>query len=84
MITVIAIVATFTTSVQLIPQTISAFDKKKRKGISLTTYLMVTFSATLWLTYGFMRNDLAIILTNLFVLICAVITVLLKLQPSKK
>ena len=44
-----------------LPQVIHTVKTKDTKGLSLITYVLLTVSNSLWLTYGILTNDYAII-----------------------
>lgn len=47
-----------------IPQTIKVIKTGSTKSLSSTTYGMLFIGGILWVIYGFMRNDIPIILAN--------------------
>ena len=47
-----------------IPQTIKVIKTGSTKSLSSITYSMLFIAGMLWVIYGFMRNDIPIILAN--------------------
>ncbi|MCX7996568.1 MAG: SemiSWEET family transporter [Patescibacteria group bacterium] len=82
--TSVAIVASVLTAFQLIPQTIKIVREKNSKGISRTTFRMITLSSSLWLIHGVNRLDFAIIFANSITFICAVTVLSLHSKNKKK
>lgn len=72
----IGVFAVFTTTVQFFPQVIHAYRQKNLAGLSLTTFSMISVTATTWIVYGFLRSDNVVILANAFVLISTLAIVL--------
>lgn len=70
-ITLIGLVAGFFTTISFLPQAIKTWQSKSAKDISLGMYSIMCTGVILWLIYGFMMNDLPIILTNSITLILA-------------
>jgi len=44
-----------------LPQVIHTVKTRDTKGLSLTTYILLTLSNSLWATYGILTHDYAII-----------------------
>lgn len=70
-ITLIGLVAGFFTTISFLPQAVKTWQSKSAKDISLGMYSIMCTGVILWLVYGFMMNDLPIILTNSITLILA-------------
>lgn len=62
----VGIVAGIFTSLSLLPQLIKILREKKAGDISLFFLIVLFVGLGLWIWYGFLRNDLPIILTNSF------------------
>lgn len=65
---VIGNIAAILTSISFLPQAIQIIKTKNTKGISLPMYIIFVSGVLLWLIYGFMRNDIPIILANIVTL----------------
>lgn len=76
---IIGLVAVILTSIQFIPQVIKAFRTRKLRDISLTTFILIIFTAFSWILHGINRSDIAIISANFLILISASIIVILKI-----
>lgn len=75
-ITAIGVFAVFTTTVQFFPQVIRAYRLKNLSGLSLSTFSMISVTATTWIVYGVLKQDLVVILANAFVLVSTLAIVL--------
>ena len=51
------------------PQVRRVWIDKEADGISVPTFIVITISLALWLTYGILKNSIAIITANIFALI---------------
>jgi MtN3 and saliva related transmembrane protein len=60
------IVAGIFTSVSLVPQLVKMVKEKKAAGISVLMIAILLVGLGLWIVYGFLKNDLPIIITNCF------------------
>jgi MtN3 and saliva related transmembrane protein len=81
---VIGIAAGTCTAIALLPQLIKLLKEKKAESISVF-YLIILFAGLcLWIWYGFMRQDLPVILTNIVSLIINVIVMILSIRYKQK
>lgn len=48
----------------LIPQLLKIIKRKSAKDVSLIMYIILFIAQVLWATYGFLKNDLQVIITN--------------------
>ena len=60
----VGIVAGLMTSISMLPQLIKIIKQKKAKEVSLLMLGVLTTGNSLWVVYGFMREDWPIIVTN--------------------
>ena len=65
---IIGNIAAILTSVSFLPQAIKILKTKDTKSISLPMYIMFVVGVLLWLIYGFLRNDIPLILANIVTL----------------
>jgi MtN3 and saliva related transmembrane protein len=80
LITVLGLVAAFCTTVSFVPQVIKIWETKETKDLSLVMYLILCTGLLLWAIYGFILNDISIILANTFTLLLALIVLTMKLK----
>lgn len=66
------------TSVGFIPQLIRGYRTKKLHDVSHWMPLVLTSGMSLWLLYGILRNDIAIIVANSIGVICNILLLLMK------
>lgn len=76
-VTVIGLLAGFFTTISFLPQVIKTWRTRHTADLSLGMFLVFTLGCALWLTYGILVRDIAIILPNavtivlsLFILTC--------------
>lgn len=72
--TIIGIAASIFTAAALLPQLIKIIKEKKAADISFIMMLVIFIGNTLWAYYGFLKNDLVIVVSNI---ISAVLNMLL-------
>lgn len=80
LLTLIGFAAGFCTTIAFLPQAIKTWKTKSAKDISLGMYTVFCTGVLLWLTYGFLINDLPIIITNLVTIILAASILYFKLS----
>ena len=51
------------------PQVRRVWVDKRADGVSVLTFTVIAISLALWLTYGILKNSIAIITANIFALI---------------
>jgi MtN3 and saliva related transmembrane protein len=66
------------TSIGFIPQLVRGFKTKHLNDVSYWMPLVLATGMTLWLIYGFLRNDIAIIAANSFGVICNILLLVTK------
>ncbi|MEO6174293.1 MAG: SemiSWEET transporter [Flavobacterium circumlabens] len=64
LINVVGLLAGTCVTLSVIPQILKVWKTKKVKEISLLTFSALTFGIAAWIVYGFLKNDLPIIITN--------------------
>lgn len=68
---IIGLTAAFLTSLAFLPQAIKTYKSKSAGDLSLSMFLIFITGLLLWLTYGLLKNDLPIILSNIITLVLA-------------
>ncbi|MFP3598304.1 SemiSWEET transporter [Chryseobacterium sp. SIMBA_029] len=63
---ILGIVAGVLTSVSMIPQLVKVIKEKNVEDISWIMILVLISGLSLWVWYGFLKNELPIILSNAF------------------
>ncbi len=69
--TLLGILAGLLTTIAFLPQVIKTWKSKSARDISLGMFLIFCTGVLLWLAYGILIDDLAIILANAFTLVLA-------------
>lgn len=68
------------TSITFLPQVIQIWKTKSAKDISLPMLCLLMIGVSMWLTYGIIAEDAAIIYTNSMVLTMSLIMVFFKFK----
>ncbi len=79
-IQILGLVAGTITSITFLPQVIHIWKTKSAKDLSLLMLLLLILGVILWLTYGLIVMDAAIIYTNSMVLTMSLILLFFKLR----
>ena len=75
----IGLLAATCTTAAFVPQAIKIIRTRNTTGISLGMYVCFTIGVGLWLTYGCLIDDTAIIIANAITIVFAAIILALKL-----
>ena len=65
-ILIIGIAAGTLTAVSMLPQVFKTIKTKEAEHVSPVMLIVLIIGVALWVVYGFMKNDLPIIITNTF------------------
>jgi MtN3 and saliva related transmembrane protein len=76
--TMLGFTAGAVTSIGFIPQLIRGYRTKKLQDISYWMPLVLASGMFLWLFYGLIRNDIAIIVANSFGVFCNILLIGMK------
>ena len=79
-IQILGIVAGTITSITFLPQVIKIWQTKSAKDLSLMMLLLLMLGVILWLSYGLLVKDAAIIYTNSMVLGMSLVMLFFKLK----
>lgn len=82
--TIIGIGASVFTSTSLIPQLIKILKEKKSKDISIVMLAVLFMGLSLWVWYGFLKDDRIIIISNVFALVVNLIIGILTIYYKPK
>ncbi len=63
-----------------LPQVVQTIKTKDTKSLSLPTFLLLNLNNSLWLTYGLLTTDTAIVLSQIFVLPMSLIILFYKFR----
>lgn len=77
---VLGLAAGTITSITFLPQVIRIWKTRSVKDISLLMVLLLVTGTVCWLTYGLLKNDAAIIYTNVMVLIMSLVIFYFKIK----
>ena len=81
---IIGMAAGICTAVSLLPQIIKVLREKKAQDISLFYLLVLLCGLALWTYYGFLRDDIPIIATNMFSMLLNIIMLILGIVYKRK
>ena len=81
---ILGLVAGTITSITFLPQVIQIWKTKSAKDLSLGMLALLIFGVSVWLMYGIIARDIAIIYTNSMVLLMSFIMLFFKLRFSNK
>lgn len=84
MIQIIGLVAGACTSLAAVPQLVKTWKTKEVDNISMKMFLLYVVGMSLWLTYGIVRSDVPIIVTNAIALTFHGMMLFLKLKYKNK
>jgi MtN3 and saliva related transmembrane protein len=76
----IGIAAGVLTSISMLPQLIKMIKEKKAGDVSIVMLLVLIAGLALWAVYGFMREDIPIIVTNCFSFVLNIIVLTLRIK----
>ena len=79
-IQILGLVAGTITSITFLPQVIKIWQTKSAKDLSLMMLLLLMLGVILWLSYGLLVKDAAIIYTNSMVLGMSLLMLFFKLK----
>jgi len=75
---ILGLVAGAITSIGFLPQIYKGYKTKKLDDISYYMPGILALGMTLWLIYGFIINAFAVIVANIFGVVCCVLLIILK------
>lgn len=71
------------TASSLLPQLIKTLKEKKAEDVSIGMLLVLQAGVIMWVVYGFMRDDLPIIATNIFSLALNIAMTVLRIKYKR-
>jgi MtN3 and saliva related transmembrane protein len=80
----VGIVAGIFTAMSLLPQLIKLLREKKAEDISLFFLIVLFIGLGFWIWYGFLRNDLPIIITNAFSIVINFVIIVLGIKYKRE
>jgi MtN3 and saliva related transmembrane protein len=83
-IQILGLAAGTITSITFLPQVIQIWKTKSAKDLSVQMLLLLILGVSMWLTYGILVKDTAIIYTNSMVLAMSLIMLYFKFKFGKK
>lgn len=80
----LGIIAGILTSVSMIPQVIKVLKEKNAEDLSWMMILVLISGLSLWVWYGFIKDELPIILSNAFAVLVNIILLICCIIYKKK
>jgi MtN3 and saliva related transmembrane protein len=80
----IGLAAGILTASSLIPQVVKTLKEKKADEVSIKMLFVLQAGIIMWIVYGIKRNDLPIIVTNIFSLAVNITMVVLRIRYGAK
>lgn len=81
---ILGIIAGILTSVSMIPQLVKVLKEKNAEDLSWVMILVLISGLSLWVWYGFLKNELPIILSNAFAVAVNIILLICCMIYKKK
>jgi len=75
--------ATALLAIAFVPQALKVWQTKSVDDISTPTFTMVVISSILWITYGFLKSDMPLILVNVILFFTQGSVLICKLKYGK-
>ncbi|VAX18132.1 hypothetical protein MNBD_IGNAVI01-1946 [hydrothermal vent metagenome] len=72
--------AVFMAAIIFLPQVIKTVKTKETKGLSLSSFILISVSNSLWLTYGLLSADKVIVLSQVFLFPMGLIILIYKIK----
>lgn len=76
----IGIIAGIFTSSSMLPQLIKIIKEKKAQEVSVLMLVVLLLGVGLWVVYGFIKNDMPIIVTNCFSVLVNLLTLIFRMK----
>jgi MtN3 and saliva related transmembrane protein len=80
---IIGLVAGLLTTMSFVPQAWKIYRTKSARDVSLHMFLAFSVGVALWLVYGLIKKDLAIVVANVVTLALAAWIVVMKLRYDR-
>lgn len=80
----VGIIAGICTAISLLPQLVKLIKTKKAEDLSLFYLIILFVGLSLWIWYGFLRDDLPIIVTNCLSILINSVVLVLSIRYKKK
>lgn len=81
---IVGLAAALCTTVSFVPQALKVVRTKDTEALSLLMYSIFTLGVALWLAYGLVRGDIAIILANTVTLGLALFILVIKIVNERR
>lgn len=79
---ILGFVAAFLTTTSFLPQAIRVIVTRDTSALSLLMYSMFTLGVALWLCYGYLREDRAVMIANLITFVLAAFILSIKIYTE--
>ncbi len=79
----VGIIAGILTSFSMLPQLIKMIKEKEVDDVSIPMLLVLFTGISLWVVYGYLQNDLPVLITNSFSVLVNLITIIFRFKYKK-
>ena len=79
-IVIVGLLAGLFTTLSFIPQIAKIYRTQRTRDLSLSTYVLLAIGLFLWVIYGVVLRQIAIVLPNSVVLVMAIYIIILKIK----
>ena len=79
-IVIVGLLAGLFTTLSFIPQIAKIYRTQRTRDLSLSTYVLLSVGLFLWVIYGVVLRQIAIVLPNTVVLVMALYIIILKIK----
>jgi MtN3 and saliva related transmembrane protein len=81
---IVGIISGMLTSASMLPQFFKLIKKKDSRDISILMLVVLIAGVSCWVWYGFLKNDLIIIITNAFSVLLNILTLAFALKYRQR
>lgn len=78
--TLLGLTAATLTTFAFVPQVVRAWRTRSTRDISMPMFLLLAIGIVLWLAYGFLIDDIPLIVANLVTLVLVLLILICKLR----
>lgn len=80
MVTLIGLIAVFTSTVSLIPQLYQTYKTKSAKDLSILMLINFVICSLSWVIYGILTDSISVLITNIIMTISSIALLIFKLK----
>jgi len=81
-IELVGLIAGAVTSIGFLPQLVRGYKTKKLEDVSYFMPIVLAIGMSIWFTYGYLINSIAVMAANAFSITCSIILIIMKKKYS--